>query len=129
MEKILLATDGSWFGQKALEEALNVSSHETALKEVFVLSVAKKELDFEKARELTETVCQKARERTGQVAFTPIALVGRTADVIVEKAKEHDVGMIIIGGHGKGFGKLLMGHVTERVIDKANCAILVIEKE
>jgi nucleotide-binding universal stress UspA family protein len=37
--------------------------------------------------------------------------------------------MIIIGGHGKGLSKLLMGHVTERVIDMAHCAILVIEKE
>ena len=129
MEKILLATDGSWFGQKALEEALNLSSHDTALKEVFVLSVAKNEHDFEEARELTETVCREAREETDQVVFTPLALVGRTASVIVEKAKEHDAGMIIIGGHGKGFSKLLMGHVTEQVIDKAHCAILVIEKE
>lgn len=129
MEKILLATDGSWFGQMALEEALNLSSHETCLKEVLVLSVAKKELVFEEARELTETLCKKAREKTDQVTFTPLALVGRTANVIVEKAKEHDVGMIIIGGHGKGFGKLLMGHVTEQVIDKAHCATLVIEQE
>ncbi len=129
MEKILLATDGSWFGQKALEEALNLSSHETTLKEVFVLSVARNELDFEEAIELAETVCRKARKKTDQVAFTPLALVGRTASVIVEKAKEHDAGMIIIGGHGKGFGNLLMGHVTEQVIAKAPCAILVIEKE
>jgi len=129
MEKILLATDGSWFGQKALEEALNLGCHATALKEVFVLSVAKNELDFEEARELAETVCRKARKKTDQVAFTPLALIGRTASVIVEKAKEYDAGMIIIGGHGKGFGKLLMGHVTEQVIDKAHCAILVIEKE
>jgi len=129
MEKILLATDGSWFGQKALEEALNLSFHETTIKEVLVLSVAKNETDLEEARELTETVCRQAREKTDQVAFTPLALVGRTSNVIVEKAKEHDVGMIIIGGHGKGFGNLLMGHVTERVVDKAHCPILVIEKE
>ncbi|MBU0944673.1 MAG: universal stress protein [Proteobacteria bacterium] len=129
MEKILLATDGSWFGQMALKEALNLSSHESTLKDVFVLSVAKKELDLEKARELTETVCRKAMEKTDQVTFTPLALVGKPARVIVEKAKELDVGMIIIGGHGKGFSKLLMGHVTEQVIDKAHCAILVIEKE
>lgn len=129
MEKILLATDGSWFGQKALEEALNISSHETTLKEVFVLSAANKESDLEKARELAETVCRNAREKTDHAVFTPLALVGRTSDVIVETAKEHDAGMIIIGGHGKGLGKLLMGHVTERVIDKAHCAILVIEKE
>ncbi len=129
MENILLATDGSWFGQKALEEALNISAHETTLKEVFVLSVANKESDLEKARELAETVCRNAREKTVHAVFTPLALVGRTSDVIVETAKEHDAGMIIIGGHGKGLSKLLMGHVTERVIDKAHCAILVIEKE
>jgi nucleotide-binding universal stress UspA family protein len=129
MEKILLATDGSWFGQKALEEALNICAHETTLKEVFVLSVANKEVDLIEARELAETVCHNAREKTVHAVFTPLALVGRTSDVIVETAKGHDAGMIIIGGHGKGLSKLLMGHVTERVIDKAHCAILVIEKE
>lgn len=129
MEKILLATDGSWFGQKALEEALNICAHETTLKEVFVLSVANKESDLEEARELTETVCRNAREKKVHTVFTPLAAVGRTPDVIVETTKEHDAGMIIIGGHGKGLSKLLMGHVTERVIDMAHCAILVIEKE
>ncbi len=129
MEKILLATDGSWFGQMALEEVLNMGSHETTLKEALVLSVAQKEDDLEKARELAETVCSKAREKTDQVAFTSLALVGRTSAVIVETAKEHGAGMIIIGGHGKGLGKLLMGHVTERVINKAQSPILVIEKE
>lgn len=129
MEKILLATDGSLSSQMALEEALNMSSHESTLKEVLVLSVTRKEPDLEKARELVETVCRKAREKTDQVTFTPLAMVGRTSDVIVETAKEHDADMIIIGGHGKGLSKLLMGHVTERVIDKAQCAILVIEKE
>lgn len=129
MEKILLATDGSWFGQMALEEVLSMGSHETTLKEAFVLSVAQKESDLAKTRELAETVCRKAREKTGEVTFTPLALVGRTSEVIVETAKESGAGMIIVGGHGKGFGKLLMGHVTERVIDKAHCPILVIEKE
>ena len=129
MEKILLATDGSWFGQMALEEVLNLSSHEAALKEVLVLSVAGKEADLDKAKALVETVCQKASEKTDQVIFTPLALVGRTSDVIVNTAKEHNAGMIIIGGHGKGLSKLLTGHVTERVMDKAHCAVLVIEKE
>ena len=129
MKEILLAIDESWFGQMAIEEALNMSSHETTLKEVLVLSVTRKEPDLEKARELVETVCRKAREKIDQVTFTPLALVGRTSDVIVETAKGHDSGMIIIGGHGKGLSRLLMGHVTERVIDKAQCPILVIEKE
>ncbi|MCI5132967.1 MAG: universal stress protein [Candidatus Electrothrix sp. EH2] len=37
--------------------------------------------------------------------------------------------MILMGGHGKGLTKLLMGHVTEKVIGKAHCAVLVIEKQ
>lgn len=129
MERILLATDGSWFGQMALKEAINMSYHEAAIKEVLVLSVCKNESDLEKAKELAETVCSNAKQKTEQVSFTPLAQVGRTSDVIVETAKEHAVSMIIIGGHGKGFSKLLMGHVTERVIDKAPCPILVVEKE
>ncbi len=129
LDRILLATDGSWFGQKALEEACNMSSHETAIKDIFVLNVAKNEVDLEQAEELAETVCYVAREKTDKVTCTSLALVGRTSDVIVEKAKELDVGMIIMGGHGKGLSKLLMGHVTEHVIDKAHCPILVIEKE
>ncbi len=129
LEKILLATDGSWFGEKALEEVLNISSHEATLREVVVLSVASKEDNLEQSQELAEKVCHQAREKTDKVVFTPLALVGRTSDVIIEQAEEHNVGMIIIGGHGKGLSKLLMGHVTERVIDKAGCAVLVIEKE
>jgi len=38
------------------------------------------------------------------------------------------IDMVIIGGHGKGLTKLLMGHVTAKVIAKTHCAVLVVEK-
>ena len=37
--------------------------------------------------------------------------------------------MILIGGHGKGLTKLLMGHVTKKVIGRGHCAVLAIEKK
>ncbi|MCW5208418.1 universal stress protein, partial [Desulfobulbus sp. US2] len=43
--------------------------------------------------------------------------------------EEKQADMILIGGHGKGLTKLLMGHVTEKVIGRAHCAVLVIEKK
>lgn len=128
-ERILLATDGSWFGQMALDEALSMSEHYSTLQEVYVLSVAAKEAELDKARKLVETVCAKAQKKKVHVSYFPIALVGRTSDVILATAKEKGIGMIIVGGHGKGLSKLLMGHVTERVIDGSHCAVLVIEKE
>jgi nucleotide-binding universal stress UspA family protein len=128
-ERILLATDGSEFGQMALDEALSMSKHCSTLQEVYVLSVASKEAELDNARKLAETVCETAQKKKVHVSYSPMAQVGRTSDIILSTAKEKDVGMIIVGGHGKGLSKLLMGHVTERVIDRAHCAVLVIEKD
>jgi nucleotide-binding universal stress UspA family protein len=50
-------------------------------------------------------------------------------EVIAAAAQERNVDMILIGGHGKGLSKLLMGHVTEKVIGKTQCAVLVVEKK
>ena len=49
------------------------------------------------------------------------------AELIVATAKEKNVDMILLGGYGKGLSKLLMGHVTEKVISKAHCAVLVLD--
>ncbi|MCI5131137.1 MAG: universal stress protein, partial [Candidatus Electrothrix sp. EH2] len=51
------------------------------------------------------------------------------SDVITQTAKDKEVDIILMGGHGKGLSKLLMGHVTEKVIGKAHCAVLVVEKK
>ena len=127
-EKILLATDGSEFCLLAGEQAVNMGSRCSTLKEVHVLSVASKMVDIDKAKQLTEDVCKKAKERLDDVDCFPLAAVGRAAEVIAATALEKDIDMILMGGHGKGLSKLLMGHVTEKVIGRAHCAVLVIEK-
>uniref|UniRef100_UPI0040560846 universal stress protein n=1 Tax=Candidatus Electrothrix sp. TaxID=2170559 RepID=UPI0040560846 len=127
-EKILMATDGSETVEMAAETAISMGNS-LNLKELYVLSVAGAESELEQAQALTEAVCTKGREQAPTVTFHPLALVGKpSADVIAKTAEDKEVDMIIIGGHGKGLTNLLMGHVTEKVIGKAHCAVLVIEK-
>ncbi|RWX44199.1 Nucleotide-binding universal stress protein, UspA family [Candidatus Electrothrix aarhusensis] len=129
-ERILVATDGSEAVITAVETAINMGKNCSNLREIHILSVASSEDELEKSKALTETVCAQGREQAPSVDFHPLAVVGKpAADVIAKTAEEKEVDMILIGGHGKGLSKLLMGHVTEKVIGKAHCAVLVLDKK
>jgi nucleotide-binding universal stress UspA family protein len=129
-DKVLLAVDGSEASEAAADEIIGMGLHCTNLKEVYALSVTHSESGLGEAKALAEAACKRGQEKAPRVIFHPMALVGKpAADVIAKAAEEKEVDMILIGGHGKGLSKLLMGHVTEKVIGKAHCAVLVIEKE
>ena len=129
-KKILLATDGSESILAAAEEIKSLSLHCSAPEEIYVLSVATKEPGIEAARQRADTMCERMKEKgTDNITYIPMAAVGRPSEVIAATAMEKDIDMIIIGGHGTGLGKLLMGHVTEKVIGRAHCAVLVLEKK
>ena len=54
---------------------------------------------------------------------------GDPCDEIIQEAKEKDVDLIVIGQVGtKGLRRVLIGCVTERVIEYANCPVLVVKK-
>ena len=127
-EKILLATDGSEFSQMAVEEAISMGENCTTLKEIYVLSVSTKEEGLDAARQHAENACAKMKGKIGDIECVSNALVGSPAEVITTVAQEKNVDLILMGGHGKGLSKLLMGHVTEKVIGRAHCAVLVVEK-
>ncbi len=129
-DKVLLAVDGSDASVAAADEIIGMGLHCTNLKEAYVLSVTQAESGLEQAQALAQATCTKGLEQAPSVKFHPMSLVGKpAADVIAKAAEEKEVDMILIGGHGKGLTKLLMGHVTEKVIGRAHCAVLVIEKE
>ena len=57
-----------------------------------------------------------------------VALPGEADDVIVKLAEEKGADLIVVGSYGRtGFGKILLGSVSERVIGKAKCAVLVVK--
>ncbi len=129
-ERILVAVDGSKASDKAAAEAVGMGMHCTYLKEIYAVSVASSEDGLAHAQELTEAVCAQGREKAPHVSFHALALLGKHApELIAATAKEKGVDMILVGGYGKGLTKLLMGHVTEKVIGKAHCAVLVLDAQ
>lgn len=52
-----------------------------------------------------------------------------TYDKVIEKAKELDIDLIVMGSHGsKGIKEFLIGSNTERVINLATCPVLAVKK-
>lgn len=55
---------------------------------------------------------------------------GDVATTILRAADEEECGLIVMGTHGRnGFGRLLMGSVTEAVLRKAHCPVLAVKSE
>ena len=56
-----------------------------------------------------------------------VARIGEAGQQILEYAKDLDIDLVIVGRQGAGkVGKILFGNVTERVVRKAPCPVLVI---
>src|SRR4030042_1366222 len=121
-EKILIATDGSMHSEFASNEAISIAKRSGSI--LIVLSVAKKDEDLTAAKENVDMV-KKAAEKEG-IEVEALIRKGVPHEVIVNTAAQEDVGLIVVGSHGRtGISKLLMGSVTERVIGHARCAVLV----
>jgi nucleotide-binding universal stress UspA family protein len=57
-----------------------------------------------------------------------VALPGEADEVIIKLAEDKGADLIVVGTYGRtGFGKVLLGSVSERVIGKAKCAVLVVK--
>ncbi len=51
------------------------------------------------------------------------------ADQIVDYAEKNDVDLIVMGTHGRGgLEKMWLGSVTEKVLRKAHCPVLVVRQ-
>ncbi len=80
----------------------------------------------EKSREKVEAAAQKLAQ-DWNVDVEPVVLMGEPFDMILEKAEEEKVDLIIVGSHGKkGIERLLLGSVSEKVARKAKCSVLVV---
>ncbi|OGW44031.1 MAG: hypothetical protein A2Y66_01240 [Nitrospirae bacterium RBG_13_41_22] len=121
-EKILIATDGSMHSEFASHEAIDIAKR--CGSSLIILSVAKRDEDLLVVKENVDMV-KKFAEKEG-IEMETLIRKGVPHEVIVNTAAQKDVGLIVIGSHGRtGITKLLMGSVTERVIGHAGCAVLV----
>jgi hypothetical protein len=121
-EKILIATDGSMHSEFASHEAIDIAKRCGST--LIAFSVAKKDESLTAAKACVDIV-KKAAEKE-DVKVEALIRTGLPHEVIVNTAAHEDVGLIVVGSHGKtGITKLFMGSVTERVIGHAKCAVLV----
>jgi nucleotide-binding universal stress UspA family protein len=141
LKNILVATDGSEYGNAAVNEALNYAkTYGASLKVVHVINIM---ADFQgeipaRTPSLIDEVTAQVKsdldaikeraEKEGVKTGTYIK-EGDPYKLIVDLAKELNSDLIVLGSHGRtGIQRLLMGSVAERVIGHADCAVLVVKK-
>ncbi|KWK49259.1 universal stress protein UspA [Burkholderia stagnalis] len=141
---ILVALDGSETSSSALDAALTLASESAArLTPVYVVDYFLPVYDMygydpsillDAFREEGQRVTQDAAKRmkTRGVSGTPrmvtVEPVGEdVAQRILIVAKEIDADLIVMGTHGRrGFRRLVLGSVAERVLRRAACPVLLI---
>ena len=63
-----------------------------------------------------------------EVPTESVVLDGHASSALTKFAEEKDIGLIVMGSHGRtGLKRLLLGSVTERVMRRAPCPLLVIK--
>jgi len=87
------------------------------------------EEDLERAANADLQLVLEEFQRAGMKVDSSIE-IGSPAEVILDKSRELDVNLIIMGSHGKrGLSRLLMGSVAETVVRKASCPVLIVKAE
>ncbi|MEW6111882.1 MAG: universal stress protein [Thermodesulfobacteriota bacterium] len=132
--RVLVAVDGSPFGDRAEEIAFylqraygssitllcaaDVPSH------IYGIDPSAADGFIARAREVLDAAVGQAQSSGARAEV--LLREGDPADSITEEARKGGFDLILIGSHGrKGLKRLLMGSVTERVIARAPCPVLV----
>jgi nucleotide-binding universal stress UspA family protein len=124
---VLLALDSSANSRQAAQEAISLGKTCSTLQRVTVVSVVKKDDERLQAKKKADEFCSQCHLENMQAVCESLVLAGNPAELIVQIAKDRGVDMILMGGRGKSLmAKMLMGRVTEKVIGRAHCAVLVV---
>ena len=136
-EKILLSTDGSEYSRRATVRALDFAeSYGTDLDVVSVVEIA--EEIYSIAPQVVEDKVQKTEkylagirkqaESRGLKGMDFVRDSSEPYNKIIELAKKGNIGLIVLGSHGRtGLKRILMGSTAERVIAEAPCPVLVVK--
>jgi nucleotide-binding universal stress UspA family protein len=138
LRNILLATDFSQYSARALSYALGIAARYAATLHLFhCIDPTPYNMV---APDAVQTACEAAwrdlrrlesdlRSR-GPAKDVEIKLRVEAADlraVLPEIARDLDLGLIVVGTHGRtGWRKLMLGSVAEMVVDHAPCPVLTV---
>lgn len=142
IERILVPVDFSPPSLRALDEAVEFGRPYEA--EIIVLCVLERDYHTPAAlvpdpRAFLQAQTREAEARLAQIAarlkrenikYRTVIEFGVPYQVIVESAKHLKADLIVMSTHGKtGLAHVLLGSVTERVVQHAACPILLLRHE
>lgn len=146
--KIIITTDGSDFSRAAVEKCCEFVAQpaKTSIKVVSVYDMAlpvdvfPAPVDFaekletgarEQAQGFADVAAEMIRERFTEtpVDLTVEIAAGAPEQVVVERAREWNADLIVVGSHGRGFWeRMLLGSTTDALVHHAPCSVLVVRR-
>ncbi len=149
-EKILAAIDFSEISHEVIRKSSQIAK--LCNSQLFLMNVVEKEIpilisegivvpsiDLDTFEKMYQKLSEKSKEKLEAMAkeiekeygISPEIIVdmGEPFDLILEKAENLKVDLIVVGSHGKkGIERLLIGSVSEKIARKAKCSVLIIRK-
>ncbi|MFZ5447927.1 MAG: universal stress protein [Thermodesulfobacteriota bacterium] len=125
-QRLLVASDGSPFGEAAWREAVKLAQLMGST--MIAVSVAADDREIPWANNVVKTLETVATAQG--IDLETLIPTGRPEEGIIKAAEFKGASLIIMGSHGRtGLKRLLMGSVAERVIGHAKCPVLVVKRK
>jgi len=138
-DRILVPTDGSDRGRRAVEHALELAGvHEAAVHGLYVVDTTSyagtgMDASWTGVTDLLRSEAEDAIDRIESlaadsgVAVETAVVEGSPGREIVAYATDTDCDLIVMGTHGRGgIDRLLLGSVTERVVRRSPVPVLTV---
>ncbi len=140
IQKILVPTDGSAYSMRAAEYAISLAKGQNSeimfvfVVDEIVLDQFAKMIDREGVEAELKTDGQRylsyalGLAEKESVKATSKVVKGRPFEQIVNLSKSFPIDLIVMGTYGhRGAERILIGSVTERVIEYSSCPVLVVK--
>jgi nucleotide-binding universal stress UspA family protein len=138
MKKILVAHDGSKPSEKAMRRAFEIEGKfgssvtiVSVIPDFYLADI----METDRAR-IVRTLTDDAKKMLERIKSRhqgahPLKTVlkkGNPAEVVIEEARKMKASLIITGSHGRhGAQKFLLGSVSSKIVDHADCSVLVVK--
>ena len=144
--KILIATDGSQFGSRAVAKAGEViaTQHDPQVRVMTAYEVPAPVMSapFVPMPVYSQEIVDELKRKAEQIAanagkgiglsypnakVTTEVVMDEPGAAIVSAAKDWNADLIVVGSHGHGFlGRMVLGSVSDFVVHNAPCSVMVV---